>query len=157
MLETGLRPVTTSYGNQSLQGGVCMSACGKTFLTCRCDSSLVPRGTWLSLLLPCEVLGLQVDVKPAISLPSWVRQLVLLCGPLQPQVPLPWGSPARLAIVVLTSSLLPTLQNGLPLQIIMWQFNILVAEWGVCNSMCFGFQDHSRAKQAQGISKFHPW
>lgn len=128
MLETGLRPETTSYGNQSPQHGV---ACGWTFLTCllcRCDSSLVPRGTWLSSLLPCEVLDLQADVQPAISLPSWVCQLVPLSGPLQPQVSLARGPLAMLASVDLISSWFPALQNDLPLQILTCQCNVLLAE-----------------------------
>ncbi|KAK4815383.1 hypothetical protein QYF61_001371 [Mycteria americana] len=74
------RPLPDKVQRRNLRPGSCLSGLTmeplaerteENTITFRCDSSVVPRGTWLSLLLPCEVLGLQADVQPAISLPSW--------------------------------------------------------------------------------------
>lgn len=67
-----------------------------------------------------------------MSLPSWVCQPVLLSGPLQLQVPLHQALPARLISADLIFSWFHALQNGLRLRIIMWQCNVLIAEWGSC-------------------------
>lgn len=66
-LETGLRPMSSSYKNQSLQDEVCMTANDCMWVSCanltppRNDSILVHRGKQFSLLLPSEVLGFQAE------------------------------------------------------------------------------------------------
>lgn len=95
-------------------------------------SKLLP--LWCDSTLPAVVLwcsGSQ-DRCTTMSLPSWVWQPVLLCGPLQLQVPLHQVLPARLISVDLNFSWFHALQNDLQLRIIVWQCNVLIAEWGAC-------------------------